>query len=138
MCLDRQWSYAQIDSWLENQPDIVIAYKAVHSRDGRLWPPCYSNAPYETTNRIPDKLTQHQQYAKRTETREDNTTYMAYYHFFLKASDAKIWMGLQYGTDTKIIKCEVPKNLITTIGEHGDKVVLIAKGFTIVGEETCA
>ncbi len=144
MCLDGKWTGVDRDDWFEKQPKTITAYKIVVERKTRwlfvrrtrLAPPFYSGKFYKKRNRLRKKIHKIPIFSGR-----DNETYTPYYHLYLNIADAKethahiqLTRSHEFVKIHKIVKCEVPKKLITEIGFEFKKVVIITKGFTIIEE----
>ena len=63
-----------------------------------------------------------------------SSRYMAYYHLFLYEDDAEIWKDGMWNGSFKVIKCTIPKKLITDVGLQ-DGFVIVTKGFDIVCDD---
>lgn len=147
MCLDRKWEKEHRDDWLKEQPKTITAYKAVIVKKkprffgllGKktiLIPPYFLSNSYKKRNRLRKKIKK----VRCGDVWAANSpcpTYLPYYHLYLKleeAEETQAHMQLIGCSSVTIVRCKVPKKLITEIGFETKKIVIITKGFTIIEE----
>jgi len=142
MCLRVKYTKKQKEEWLKDKPEMITAYKVimtVRTEEGKIkfYPLIFCDEPYKRINRLHTNKDKDKNISVRYKNpRRDETSYIAYYHLYADKEAAQRWTCC-LPTYRKIIKCLIPKNLITEIGEEGyyHSKVIIAKGFEIVGED---
>jgi len=148
MCIRHRWRVKEKKEWLKDQPEIITAYKIekvkydykdCETGKGRLFPPCMfgniSGKQYKRKNRV--RKAEHRKCWTYYDETCKATTYYAYFHLFAEEKAAKKWIGKPMSSLYKLIKCEVPKHLITDIGlqEQQQYLTIVTKGFDIIGED---
>jgi len=143
MCLSRKYTAKQKREWLKDKPEMITAYKAVEvtTIGGRkqFSPPIYDGKPYKRKNRLQkprEGNTSKKEITWCDTPKRGWTSYIAYYHLHVNRGGATRWLCLT-SSSRKIIKCLIPKRLITDIGVEGQEKseVIVTKGFDIVGQD---
>lgn len=150
MCLYSKETVKEKNKWLRKQPDMVTAYKVVRIKwigEGLEMTPLYCHSasgstivPFKRTNTVRKmraKSNSAEKYVHTYFTKSELTThYIAYYHFFIEEEDAKNYRKNIIGQDgTAVIECLIPKESVTEIGMQGDRESIVARRFTIVGQD---
>lgn len=135
MCLSTLWTKEQKKEWLEDKPEIIIAYKVVRIKttsDGedRIYPVSYhKDVPFEKINKLEKKAGY-----EEIETEEEDGCYLPYFHFFTSLHGARTWLIAQHSE--VIFECEIPKKAITMMGIQEGESIIVATEFTFVeGDE---
>ena len=144
MCLGYKETLEVRKNWLAEQPDMITAYKVVNtSTDVTEAEPKWRLYPlYDLAGMQPKQFKRKNRLRK---TKNENkilytryisgkcTTYIAYYHFYESRYDAELLAFSSNGR--RVIECRIPKELVTNLGQQNGKLVIIARGFDIVGED---
>lgn len=129
MCLKIKWTEKQLNEWLKDKPEIVIAYKVAKMREGKLYPLFFGKNPFEKENKLDDSYVKEM---SKIETADKRSSYKPHYHFFADREAAKDWHVAEL--QEVLLKCEIPKTQITAmgIGEGRGDLTIVAKEFTFV------
>ena len=130
MCLSVAWGPKQIEKWLANKPDIILAYKLVEVNSdwvpARLVPMCFGG---DMTFHLNNTLS----FEPSSIYAEIEGRYRPNFHFFETEKDAKDWgFYIESPAPTRVIKCKIHKRDVTCVGTQGGRYVIVAKAFTII------
>ncbi len=139
MCIDYKWSRKDRKEWLEKQPDMITAWKEVmfsFAKGPRCITPRYQTGTnFKRENYLKEEPSS--SYQKNAPTRYEKsrrrTEYKAYFHLFKYKKDADREAKGYYLA--KVIKCKIPKEYVTDIGEQWDSMTIITRKFIIVGQD---
>ncbi len=130
MCLDYKNTKKELKEWLEEQPDIITAYKLVTLVNERIYPWVQSSKGYfKRENLLRKELPWFSPKYVECDFGEDK--YMAYYHLLLNKPE----VHKQFGEDCEMVECRIPKKYVTDIGSQWCCKTVITIGFTIVGQD---
>jgi len=152
MCLSIRWGNESTKEWLKTFPDTITAYKVVleklhgwmdHKEVISVYPPIRTNTgPYKKTNTI---SSYDESRAGRINTGSKKGKYQPFFHLFLSETAARTWADEVSVIDGEmvVLKCEIPKDQITTVGNQFSTVrnqssaaVIVTREFTFVeGDE---
>lgn len=145
MCLDSLWTKEKTKKWLKNKPDTIVAWKVALIKHGhkKLFAPMFSHYQYHRYNNTKYDEWQSATVADNRDGVEFgeprySENYKLRYHLFVRREDARIWKADAHAAvceSFKVIKCEIPKSSIETIGWQFGAVVVVSKEFTITGED---
>ena len=123
MCIDYKLSKRE---WLKDKPNVIIAYKVVCKNCCDDYSSIFGRLEHFS------KTSMNKIKGKRDPVHIDRfeEKYRPYYHLFVSKEGARAWRG----SDEVILKCEVPKAEIRTVGMQKDKKVIVSKAFRIVEE----
>jgi len=130
MCLTTVWDERKTREWLDSQPDEIVAYKVAkegHCGSETFLKGLFWGSRYHKRNRI--ETTLQGIYCYNCDSR-----YEPYYHLFKDLEDASAYAYNIGGAFLMyhVLKCTIPKNLITCVGTQSGAVVIVAKGFDFV------
>ncbi len=150
--LNKKLTAKKKEEWLEEQPDMIVAYKAVKIRldpkklkkdkHKKSLYPLYKcrMSPMKRRNHIrPDR---NPRTRRKAWTRCDEPmakgkwhTYMAYFHLFSKEELKGIRNMYRGKENVKIIKCMIPKKFVTDVGYQWGKEIIVTRRFDVVAQD---
>lgn len=132
MCLDIKRTDIQREKWLKKQPEMIIAYKVIwiqhpYTGPSKFFPQYFinPNKPFKRKNRLRKRGT-------KVKCDRSKGEYIPYYHLYASRISAERWKDSYH---TKVIKCRIPKKLVTDVGSEVGYSVIVTRGFDIVGED---
>jgi len=145
MCIDYKFTKEEKEKWLKDKPETITAYKVVVKKEitnkGRIngLSALYFNYYFQRKNRIKTVVSEHSRRITNTcyNKTDKLTTYVAYYHLYLLKEEAKSYRDRWYFANRKgmrVITCKIPKELITDVGYQDERLVVVTRGFDIVGQ----
>jgi hypothetical protein len=134
MCLTNVYTEEEKQAWLKDQPDEIVAYKVVRVSDcgSRVRPPCRCHPCFYTKRNVVDGI----EYYESIEA-SDGRYYVPLFHLFCDDKDAEDWAfdfhrsGFMTG-EIKVIKCKIPKAMITDVGIQQLYTVIVTKEFEFI------
>ena len=99
----------------------------------RLFPPFFYavKKPLKRKNRM-SLLTRTFRKISEVYIDDDKSKYVPYYHLYADKKSAPASLA---GLCRKVVRCEIPKKLITEIGTENEHIVIVTKGYNIVGQD---
>ena len=130
MCLDVLKSEEETEKLLKSKKDKIIAYKVVDKTAKGYESFHFNNCPFHSR-----KMNRITNFRAMITTNYSYVEYNPYYHLFFCKEGArehiKGWWGR---TNACIVKCEIPKKDITTVGKQDGEIVIVTRAFKIIEE----